>query len=413
MEFFTKYKKILLVIGFILIVFILGYLLYALFFKSLAPSDPQVNPIATTTPSGGLPKSSEGGEKNTASTEGGALTDPGQKAGPEPSEKANGGVTKTYDLTKTESIGATLDGNGSQIQYYDKEAGKFFRIDNDGNVTELSDKIFHQVKNVVWSPNKNKAILEYPDGAKIIYDFSSNKQITLPSHWKDFSFSPTGDKIVMKSMGEDPNNRWLAIVSEDGSKAMGVEELGDKDSTVYPMWSPNNQMVAMFTEGKDFDRQEVYFVGLNKENFKSTIVEGRGFVPKWAPTGDRLLYSVYSTQNELKPSLWIVDAEGDNIGNNRKRLNIETWADKCSFADPKTLYCAVPQKLEEGSGLFPELAKNTIDDLYRIDTQTGSKKKIAIPENNLTISNLIPSKDGRYLYFNDQASGRLHKINLK
>jgi len=214
-------------------------------------------------------------------------------------------------------------------------------------------------------------------------------------------------------MGEDPNNRWLAIVSEDGSKAMGVEELGDKDSTVYPMWSPNNQMVAMFTEGKDFDRQEVYFVGLNKENFKSTIVEGRGFVPKWAPTGDRLLYSVYSTQNELKPSLWIVDAEGDNIGNNRKRLNIETWADKCSFADPKTLYCAVPQKLEEGSGLFPELAKNTIDDLYRIDTQTGSKKKIAIPENNLTISNLIPSKDGRYLYFNDQASGRLHKINLK
>lgn len=414
MEFLTKYKKILFVLGFILLVFLLGYLLYALFFKSLAPASPLNNNNATSTQVGGLPNAQDGTSRPVIKTGGVEdLTTQNQISKSTASETANGGSTKTFDLTQSTSVGATLASNGSELQYFNKDEGKFYRIDTNGNATQLSDKVFHQISNVVWSPNKNKAILEYPDGAKIIYDFSTDKQVTLPSHWKDFSFSPTGEKIVMKSMGEDPSNRWLAVVSEDGSSVQGIEELGDKDSTVYPVWSPSNQIVAMYTEGKDFDRQEVYFVGLNKENFKSTIVEGRGFQPKWAPTGDRLLYSVYSSQNELKPSLWIVDAAGDNIGNNRKRLNIETWADKCSFADQSTLFCAVPQSLEEGAGLFPELAKNTVDDLYQINTSTGIKKRIAIPEGNLTISNLMPSSDGNYLYFNDEATGKLHKIILK
>jgi hypothetical protein len=217
----------------------------------------------------------------------------------------------------------------------------------------------------------------------------------------------------MKSMGLDQDNRWLAVANKDGSNAQVIESLGDKDDTVYPAWQPNNQTVAMYTEGVNFDTQEVYFVGLNNENFKSTVIAGRGFQYLWSPKGDRLLYSVYSSANDLKPLLWIVNAEGDNIGSNRKSLNIETWAEKCIFADSVNIYCAVPKELETGAGLFPEMANNTTDNLYKINTQTGLKKLVAVPDGDYNMTNLIISTNGYYLYFTDQTTQNLHQIKLK
>ncbi|MEK7173298.1 MAG: hypothetical protein AAB740_05005 [Patescibacteria group bacterium] len=412
MWFFSKYKKIFLIIGFILIIFILGYLLYAIFFKQPEAQPISQKPIATGTPAG-LPVAKKGT---------GAIVVPSGTSVGLPTEQtipvqtnptAQGGLTQTNQLNKTPSIAAVLASNGSDLQYYDQADGKFYSITKDGQIALLTDKIFNQVEKITWSPKKNKAILEYPDGANIIYDFTNKKQITLPAHWKDFDFSSDGSSLVMKSIGLDPDNRWLAIANEDGSKAQRLEALGDKDETVYPLWSPNSQIAAMYTEGTDFNRQEVYFVGLHGENFKSMTIEGRGFQPKWSPSGNRLLYSVYSSDNDLKPMLWIDNASGDNIGNSRQMLNIETWADKCVFANEIDLYCAVPEKLEKGAGLFQEMAKNTKDNLYKIDTRTGLKKIIATTENAYNMSNLIISTDNSNLYFTDETTKALYKINLK
>ncbi len=413
MDFFLKYKKIILLIIFLIVIVVLGYLLYALFFKTKESNVVVTKPpIATSTK--GLPVAQTGAGQIITPTETVGL--PGKTGETETtkiSSLAQGGLTQTVELNNSPSLGATLAGNGSDLQYYNQADGKFYRLTKDGKASPLTDKVFYQVDKIFWSPDKNKAILKYPDGANIVYDFTTNQQITLPSHWKDFDFSPDGSKIVMKSIGLDPNNRWLAISNLDGSNAQRVEALGDKDETVYPAWSPNNQIIAMYTEGLDFDRQEVYFVGLHNENFKSTIIEGRGFEPKWAPQGDKLLYSVYSSANNLKPMLWLVNASGDNIGSNRISLNVETWADKCTFANATDLYCAVPQSLEEGAGLFPEMANNTKDNLYKIDLQTGLKKLIAIPNGDYSISDINISDNGYDLYFTDQTTKTLHQVKLK
>lgn len=404
-------KKFLFATGFILAVLILGYLIYSLFFKPALPQPTETEQTASTT--AGLPVATYGAGQIISPTTDTGLLDEGVKPGASASAIAGGGITQTPMLNQEASFSPTLASNGSDLQYYNKSDGKFYRITKDGKATALSDQIFHQVESVEWSPDKNKAILEYPDGANIVYDFASDKQITLPAHWKDFDFSPSGQQIVMKSIGLDPNNRWLSVVNSDGSKARRVEALGDKDDTVYPSWSPNGQTIAMYTEGIDFDRQEVFFVGLNNENFKSMEVEGRGFQSRWSPAGEQLLYSVYSSQTDLKPALWIANSQGENIGSGRKSLNIETWAEKCVFADSANLYCAVPEKLEEGAGLFPEMADNTRDNLYKIDVKTGLKKLVAAPDGEYNMSNLIISENGQYLYFTDKTTGNLRKIQLK
>ena len=415
MGWLAKYKKILVVLGFLLLVFVLGYLLYLLFFKPSLPTGP--GPAATsTTTAGGLPIAGTGTGQISPTGEpvNGLPSEAERPTGlPAASEVARGGLTQTAALNQAPSLGAVLASNGSDLQYYNQPDGKFYRLTKDGQATLLSDTVFHEVQKITWSPDKNKAILEYPDQAKIIYDFKTKKQVSLPKHWQDFDFSPTGSKIVFKSLAEDTDNRWLATTNDQGTDTQRIAALGDNEATVYPSWSPNNQTVAMHTEGINFDQQSVFFVGLNNENFKALTINGRGFEPKWAPAGDRLLYSVYSSGSDLKPELWITNAQGENIGAGRIKLNVQTWADKCVFASNTSLYCAVPESLEEGAGLFPALVKNTKDNLYQIDTQTGLKRLVATPTGDATMTNLIISSNGYYLYFTDANTGTINKIKLK
>ncbi|MEI6835469.1 MAG: hypothetical protein WCK59_01430 [Candidatus Falkowbacteria bacterium] len=423
MNLFIKYKKLFLVFGFIAITIFLGWILYKTFFQTNLAISPE---ISTSTPNrGGLPSSDNGGSQIVTSTAPGTI--PGnadnstsnpnnplvsnQPDNNAPSNLALGGLTKVETLTTSPGIGSTLSAAGG-VQYYNKDDGYFYKIDTSGQVTKMSDRVFHDVSNIVWAPSKNKAILEYPDGSKILYNFDTKKQVTYPKYWENFSFSPQSDQVVAKSIGLDPSNRFLTVSSEDGSRAVNVTPIGTNE-TVQASWSPNNQIVATYSKGLDFDRQEVFFVGLNGENFKSTIVEGRGLNYTWSTTGDRLLYSVYNANSDMKPKLWIVDAQGNTINENRHSLEINTWADKCTFASNTEIYCAVPVDLPSGAGLVREIADKSNDELYKINLETGVKQLVAVPNGNFNVSNLMVNSAQNQLVFSDKNTGLLYKVKLK
>lgn len=412
MNFFSQHKKFFLITGFLILVVILGYLIWKLFFSSPAPTLITPSTLGTIN---GLPTASTGSPTGIESTGTGNLPNQnGLNDRPNPNEPnslAVGGLTKTQALTTDPTLNPTLTPGGG-VQYYDTRDGHFYKIDNNGKISSLSDKVFYDVKNIVWAPNKDQAVLEYPDGRKILYNFQSQKQVTLPSYWQDFSFSPASDRLVSKSLGLDPENNWLIVSNADGSQAKTLENIGTNDKTVYPAWSPNKQVVAVYTQGVDFNRQEVFFVGLNGENFKSTIIEGRGFNSQWSTTGDRLLYSVYNTATNLNPELWIVDAQGDTISQNRQDLGLATWNSKCTFSSNTEVYCAVPESLPQGAGLFPELADQTKDNLYKINLETGVKELIAIPDGAYNISSIMVPADNGQLYFTDKTTKQIYQIKL-
>ena len=419
MNFFARYKKLFIALFFLLVVALIAYLLWFFFFRGAAVITP-TNQNATGT-SNGLPEIGAGGA-NLATTTTGTSGLPGAKgnansatggAGAQsPSVLAVGGITQTKSLTDDPILSPTAGANG-QVQYYNESDGHFYKIGADGKPTLLSDKVFHQVDNVTWAPDKSQAILEYPDGSKILYDFATQKQYTLPSYWQNFSFSPNSDQIVAKSLAIDPENHWLVVSNADGSNAKNLENIGTEDKTVYPDWSPNGQIAALYTQGVDFDRQEAFFVGLNGENFKSTILEGRGLESQWSTSGDKLLYSVYSSSDNYNPRLWIVDASPDTIGQNRQSLNLSTWADKCTFASNSEVYCAVPENLPQAAGMFPELENQTKDDLYKINLTTGSQQLIAVPDGTYNISQIVVPTDQSNLYFTDGTDGHLYTVKLK
>ena len=403
-------KKLFLVGGFILSVFIIAFVLYTLFFQSAPPqATVEEEPGATT---GQLPSSIEAEirEREEAGTaQGSGKLD-------EADEVARGGLTQTTELTTGAIFNSVLSGEGQTMNYYSANDGRFYTIDENGNVVALSDVQFPNAENVEWNKDSNKALIEFPDGSNIVYNFDSEKQVTLPSHWEDFDFSPVSDELIAKSIALDPSNRYLVVTSDDGSKTTSIQALGENQDKVDVSWSPNDQVVA-FADTSDaiqggLERNVIYPVGKNKENFKGLVVEGLEFDSQWSPSGRQLLYSVTGDYSQNKPLLWIVDATSSTMGDNRRSLGLNTWVDKCTWSSSSVLFCAVPLELPPNAGLQRSLYDDEPDALYKLDLSAGTSTLVAIPAEGTTMNHLQVTDDSSLLYFTN-TSGQLELMKLK
>jgi len=397
-------------LGLIVLTIGIAYAIYAVFFKkSTTVIEPPTVETTDTTGTEGLPGSTTG-------TTTGTTSEIGSTELPV-STVADGGFTETTRLTSSEIISPTLGADGKSISYYDPTDGKFYSVNRDGEAKPLSDKTFPKAETIIWSEDADQVVVEFPDGSNVIYDFTTEKQTTLPSHWEEFDFAPSGEQIIAKSIGNDPNSRAIVITNTDSSNAKVVAALGNNENLVDISWSPNDQVVAFSntasasaSEGGSFGRSFILPIGKNEENYKGLTVEGINFHSTWSPDGTQILYDVTSATSGYRPALWIVDGTSSTMGNNRRSLGINTWVDKCTFVSNTELYCAVPELLEANTGLQRDLA-NSADGIYRIDLSTGKMKFLGYPEVPTVMSSLAVSENGADLYYTD-LEGRLQLMRL-
>ncbi len=406
------FRKILLVSGFILAVILMGLAIYWVFFRE--PNIPANNPDLFNP--GGVPNIGNGGitpvdvdgqEQENLPIQ--VLIDQNKV-----STVANGGLTLVNKITDAPTKGLATGNQG--LQYYDQEKQQFYRIGADGKPTLLSEQKFFGVDKVTWDASSDKAIIEYPDGNNILYDFKQNKQITLPAEMEEFSFSRSGDKISAAWIGDTEDNNWVVTANADGSGLRLIEPLGDQAYNTEIGYSPDGQVVALHRKNTGLNQQEIYPIGLNNENYPSFVVQGAGFTSSWSPSGNSLIYSVYNETTDYLPNLWVTEGNSGEIGTLKVSLNVATWPDKCTFSGESTLYCAVPQGLPRGAGLYPEVADTYTDNFYRLDLNTGLKTLLASPigsTGGYTAYNLRLSPDGSVLYFTDRQTGALQSINLE
>lgn len=406
-------KRIIFAIGFVILSVAIGFALYYVFFAPRTPRPETPTEVPTQVPTE-FPAIGTGTPTDVSETPptelpiiGELPVDTGLEALPEIEEIPPVRQLVEDRITSPDAAGA------KGVKYYNNQDGKFYRIAADGSVRTMSDQVFFNVDNVTWSPVNDESIIEYPDGANIYYNFETKRQVTLPKHWDDFSFSPQGNQIAAKSLGFSKENRWLISSAPDGSSVELLEPMGDNANKVIVDWSPNEQVVALSRTGDALGayRQEVLFIGKYGENFPSTVVEGRGLETTWSENGDTLLYSVFNPDNNYNPQLWVASGASESLGSGRKLLNVNTWADKCTFSDDRFVYCGVPQTLENGAGFVPDLANFTQDDLYKIDTKTGLKTQIDLDEFH-TIESIFVSEDNTKLFFTDKNQDGLFEVDI-
>jgi hypothetical protein len=308
----------------------------------------------------------------------------------------------------------TTKNGGNAVRFYDPADGRFYSVLDDGTKVALSDTVFPNVDHVTWGNKSEKAVLGFPDGSQVIYDFAQDKQTTIPRYWQELQFSPNDDQIAAKSLGSNPTNRFLIIADSDGSDPHPIEEMGNNQDKVMVNWSPNNQTVAFSRTGEALgaNREQILLIGKNQENFKGLVVEGRGFTPTWSPDGSQLLYSVWNSDEGYRPSLWLSGASGDQVNANRRRMNIQTWADKCVWADGKTVICGVPKEMPTGAGLQRALFDVGPDTLLKLDLTSGQVTPLGDPGSNVVVRGIRVSGDGQSAFVTDGNSGQLIKMRL-
>lgn len=399
---------ILRVLAFAAATGLLALALYFVFFRQ-APSE---IPTETETPTGGTTGLPTAGESTGGSTAG--EEDEGEGTGRlPPSQVANGGETLTNLLTSSAIVSPTVTASGA-VAYYDPADGRFYTIDSEGNVVSLSRVQFPEAENVTFASDASAAVIEFPDGSNIVYDFTTAKQVTLPSHWEEFSFTDDSTQIVSKSIGGDESNRALVITSADGSGTDVIANLGNNDEKVDVNVSPSNTIVGFSRTGgaqNAFGRQELYLIGMDGEAAGTLTVDGSSFSGIWSPDGSNLLYSVADPSDAYRAALWYVDSEGDKGGGVRIKIGVKTTVDKCTFASTTLIYCAVPRDMTAGGGADSS-SITSYDDVYAITLPSGRATLTAIPAVNTRMFDLSVSSDASLLYYTDSA-GRLNYIRLQ
>ncbi len=339
---------------------------------------------------------------------------------PEVDVVAKGENTLSQVIYDGDAKDTTLAADGQTVQYYDSINGQFYRLNANGEVQPLDDKIFRGVTDVVWSNDADKAVLELEDGFKVLYDFTADKQYTLHSDMNEFDFAPNDNQISFKFTPTNEEDRWLGVANTDGSGALGIEPLGENEDLVNAQWSPSGQSIGVMHEYIDGSRQRVIPLGFKGENFKQFIVSGRDFDYRWTNDGQKMIYSTYSLDTNYNHTLNVVDAIGDNIGKNNRSLDLNTSVDKCAFAaSGDSIYCAVPVAPPVGGGVDDVLLVDVPHDIYRVNLTTGTKEKIATPADALGSTELeapdtlMVSSDERVLFYREAATGNVRRILLK
>lgn len=404
-------KKIALIVLFLGATVGMAFLLYRFFFAGPTATPPVTTPPVTT-PGGGLPTAG-GSQPGEAVKEGetGLPTAPGTAGGTGAEGTATTpGITA---LATADTVAVSSAATSGGLNYYNSEDNRFYAVDGNGNAIRLSERGFPDVSAATWSPDGGKAVLEFPDQTKIVYDFDKETQVTLPKHWEDFGFSDDGDTIVAKSIGLDPANRWLIAAAADGTGARLIEPLGEEEDKVVVSVSPSASIVAFSDTGDPvgFDTRDLLPIGQNGENFRSLRVEGFDFIPEWSPQGSRLLYSAAAGADDYLPALWVVRADGSNVGAGRTKLNVRTWADKCTFSGDDTLYCAEPVSLPVGAGLQRDIADDIPDRLLKIDLASGTVRNVTPDGFNGTVNTVKVSGDGSALFVVG-TTGSVTKVDL-
>lgn len=406
-------KRIVLAAGLIIASLFIGFIIYWVFFRSLI-TPPVSEDNANATINGQLPDiiKNQNGAPETNVNEVTEL--------PQIDTVAQGEATLAEVIYNDQAQNAVLSDDGANVQFYDPETGKFYKIDVNGQVIALSDKIFKGVQNATWSHDTTKAVLELIDGYKVLYDFEKDQQYTLNKDMAEFDFSPNDTQISFKFLSENSEDRWLGVANIDGSGAIGIERLGENADQVNAQWSPTGQSAAMYIEPVTDTTAEVYPIGFRGENLKKFTVEGKGFDYHWTPNGKQMIYSTYTLENNYNPTLHIVDAYGEAIGANNTNLQLSTSVDKCSFNQSgNSVYCAVPVNPPTGSGIAPEVLDNVPSDIYKINLQTGVTEKIATPADTQSgaaikgASKLMVSDNEAVLYYTEATTGKLRRVLLK
>src|SRR5690606_256198 len=139
-----------------IVVFIVGIILFRIFFGGSPLSPFRPTPPEETTSPGKFPMGQAGEGVDRPTTEEPRQRPSGQ-AGAEPGGPSEP-VSRVEQVVDSRITSAQVNSRGD-VRFYNRSDGKFYRLNADGSTSPLQDQVFFNAESVTWSPITNESII--------------------------------------------------------------------------------------------------------------------------------------------------------------------------------------------------------------------------------------------------------------
>lgn len=315
---------------------------------------------------------------------------------------------KLLQLTTFPVISPFLNETEDKILFYKKEGGDLLSSDFSGSRTDkISNLTIVGILEAKRSPARDRSAVRYLDNETIksFLHIATSSVATLPQGITSISWSPSGDSLAYLL----PNGDGADLIIGDDSGNGRKTEFSTPILDASIAWVSKNT-IAFQTAPSGFAEGYVFAYSRNSNLFRKIIGPEFGLTSLWSPDGSKILTTA-ANRGGGNIQMTIRDASGkpDFV------VNAQTLSEKCVWADDETVYCAVPRSLPADVALPDDYLRgelNTEDQLVSLDL-ASQKVTTIFNEGNFDMSDLVVTKDQKYLFFVDRNDGTLWRLMLK
>jgi len=221
--------------------------------------------------------------------------------------------------------------------------------------------------------------------------------------------------ILRGTLSPDGTQMFFLEPSSSGVVGIVANSDGTNQKQIFqsPLteWMPqwvNKTTIAMTTLASTNADGYMYFLDPTTGNFTKILGPIQGLTTLTSPDAETVLYS-QSTDDGFVTKTYAI-ATGTT-----QTLSVATLPAKCVWETQSSLMCGVPESIPTGQ--YPdnwyEGSVSFGDDIWSIDTITGSTSNLLSPNQQFDIINPGMSPDDQYFYFINKIDGTLWSYRLE
>jgi hypothetical protein len=416
-------KKILLIIGILVIVGIVAFLIFSSK-PPLAPGESRVGFSIRDY----LPFGHSGTNRTETST---STETNNENTGNETQTNTEGQpVPRLRKISKEPVAGAVIFNTGSTslVRFIEKGTGNVYEARSDSvAIQRLTNTTIPKIIRAFWLPNASGFLAQTlsPDSEIIETNFvklnkntasSTNEILTpfsavigkLPTDIKEITIKPDSTKIFYYTISSGSSNWYISNPDGTGSALVESSPLTEW----LPKWISANQII-MQNKGSSEATGYSYSFDVSNKIFKKI---GLGMVGLSVNTNANGSLSLASSGGS-SPELFLID----NKNVTSKQLKASSLADKCLWFNDKSpsVYCAVPNQIPSGN--YPDIwykgLVSTEDSIEKIDVNNDIYYKVSdlSGESNekIDVEDMSISPDGTHLIFKNKIDGYLWMLRIE
>lgn len=334
----------------------------------------------------------------------GAPEGPGEAVPEHPAERL-------FRITDFPVVGPAPTKDGTKILFYKKDGGNLYTANPDGTARQkISSLTIVGLIDAVWSPGRDRAAVRYLDGSviKAFLHIGTSTVAALPTDITSIVWSPDGKSLAYTRREGDSLALTISDAAAKNPRVVFRPLLPDASIS----W-PDADHIVFATAPSGAAQGYLFSYSRSTGAFQRIAGPSFGFMAVLPPLVGKAVVS--STQEGGAGLTTKVLNIFDPARRDETTLDIATLAEKCIFAAPQELWCAVPRSLD-GSAPLPDLwlsgEFSPSDRIVRIDLAKRAGEEM-LNQNDLDASSLVFSKDNAYLFFINKKDGALWGLKLK